>query len=81
MEYKIFKIQIIDFGGRRILFDRRFHDYPLKSSEQRRRRDRRSGYDRRSVDNNIEPWDGRERRSDFEKIRSLIPGVELISEI
>lgn len=75
-----YKIQIIDFGGRRFLFDRRFQDYGAVRNERRRKRDRRSGYDRRSVGNNMEPWDQLERRKGFNEIRKLIPGAETGAE-
>ncbi len=80
MEPSVYRIRIIDFGGRRLLFDRRFHDYPVKKGERRFRHDRRSGYDRRSVDNNIQPWDEIERRDGFTQIRKLIPGAEALAE-
>ncbi|GEM_PF-6711879 len=75
MEPSVYRIRIMDFGGRRLLFDRRVHDHPFNRVNRRRRHDRRSGYDRRSVDNNIEPWDELERRNGFSRVRKLIPGA------
>ena len=72
--------QIIDYGGRRRQFDRRLNFERPTVPESRSGRQRRCGYDRRSIKNNARFKVKSERRVDFERFRKLIPEEEKIAE-
>ncbi len=72
--------EIIDYGGRRRQFDRRLNSERPKVPESRSGRNRRSGYDRRSIKNNARFKVKAERRIDFDRFRKMIPEEEKIEE-
>jgi len=72
--------QIIDYGGRRRQFDRRLNPERAKVPESRSGRQRRCGYDRRSIKNNARFKVKTERRVDFERFRKMIPEEEKVAE-
>jgi hypothetical protein len=72
--------QIIDYGGRRRQFDRRLDSERAKVLEFRSGRQRRCGYDRRSIKNNARLKVKTERRVDFERFRKMIPEEEKVAE-
>ncbi len=72
--------QIIDYGGRRRQFDRRLNFERPAIPESRSGRQRRCGYDRRSIKNNARFKVKAERRVDFERFRKMIPEEEKIAE-
>lgn len=57
--------KIVDYGGRRTRFDRRMEIEVSKTPEKRTGKKRRSGYDRRSVENTRKRKVDVERRSFF----------------
>ena len=72
--------QIIDYGGRRRKYDRRLNVERPTVPESRSGRQRRCGYDRRSIKNNARFKVKAERRIDFERFRKMIPEEEKIDE-
>ena len=72
--------EIVDYGGRRRRFDRRLSQEIPKVPESRSGRQRRSGYDRRSIKNNARFKVKVERRADFERFRKMIPEEERVAE-
>ena len=72
--------QIIDYGGRRRQFDRRLNSDRATVPEFRSGRQRRCGYDRRSIKNNARFKVKTERRVDFERFRKMIPEEEKVAE-
>ena len=72
--------QIIDYGGRRRKYDRRLNVERPTVPESRSGRQRRCGYDRRSIKNNARFKVKAERRDDFERFRKMIPEEEKIAE-
>ena len=72
--------QIIDYGGRRRQYDRRLNFERPVVPESRSGRQRRCGYDRRSIKNNARFKVKSERRVDFERFRKLIPEEEKIAD-
>ncbi|MCB2148788.1 MAG: hypothetical protein KQI81_20075 [Deltaproteobacteria bacterium] len=72
--------QIIDYGGRRRQFDRRLNSERVKVPEFRSGRQRRCGFDRRSIKNNARFKVKTERRVDFERFRKMIPEEEKVAE-
>ena len=72
--------QIIDYGGRRRQYDRRLNFERPTVPESRSGRQRRCGYDRRSIKNNARFKVKAERRGDFERFRKSIPEEEKIAE-
>jgi hypothetical protein len=72
--------EIVDYGGRRRRFDRRLSQDRPTVPESRSGRQRRSGYDRRSIKNNARFKVKTERRADFERFRKMIPEEEKVAE-
>lgn len=72
--------QIIDYGGRRRQFDRRLAFKRPMVPDCRSGRQRRSGFDRRSIKNNARFKVNVERRLDFERFRKMIPEEEKIDD-
>jgi hypothetical protein len=70
--------RIVDYGGRRRLFDRRMNSDRPRMPEGRSGKQRRSGFDRRSIKNNARFKVKAERRSGFERFREMIPEEEKI---
>lgn len=72
--------RIIDYGGRRRQFDRRLAIEKPMVPDCRSGRQRRSGFDRRSIKNNARFMVKVERRLGFERFRKMIPEEEKIDE-